>query len=263
MIAFIDLEFGSIYGSWQRDYVPSELGVVMLDPRTGRIDFASERFYSDIDLVLRKNITDAQGNVVGVSERVANIKQGVFDKAFDRSFRLRPKQKWEARRAGYKQFTHLRSRMSAILSASAVKELVFFGMGEDRVVLSRACFDLSPFQVFDLQERVKKLTKRVFSLDRLALAIDFRVESGRIRSRNFSHPIPTKYQHFMKPHRAICDAARIYLTHKELEHDSDKFLLGSLKYAPPPRRRKAPKAPQVRPTGASSSSGETASEPAI
>jgi hypothetical protein len=236
MIAFVDLEFGVINGStWRRDYVPSELGVLLLDPRTDELEFFAERFDSGIDLVLRRNVVDARGKVIGVAERVANFEQGVFDKPFDPAFRLGSREKSIARRAGQAQYRRLLSRLTSILPAKQVRTIVFFGMREDQVVLSRAGFDLTRYQVVDLQDEIR--------LDRLGLAIDFRVHGSRFLSRNFSHPFPAKYRHVMKPHRAVCDATRIYLVQREMNTDPNKFLLGCLKYAPPPDRVEALKTP--------------------
>ena len=70
-LAFIDLEYGQIYGSYRRDLIPVEIGMVLCEDLERR-QVESKKFYFDCDLVMRKNIVDWTGNTVGLSERVAN-----------------------------------------------------------------------------------------------------------------------------------------------------------------------------------------------
>ena len=57
--------------------------------------------------------------------------------------------------------------------------------------------------------------KEQISLDRMSLIIGFGITSTTIKSAHLSYTIPPQYQYVIKPHKAIGDAARMFLVDME------------------------------------------------
>jgi len=77
----------------------------------------------------------------------------------------------------------------------------------------------------DLQRDIQRLLgmKDHLSLDRVSTIIGFSFSKARIRSMHFSYRVPPPLRHFIKPHRALGDAARIFLLSRELAEAGETF----------------------------------------
>jgi hypothetical protein len=79
-VFFLDMEFGAIYGSYRRDFIPLEIGGIISNFKTDSLSivrFVHHEFPFDGDVVLRKNLIDDLGHTIGLSETVANTKRVV------------------------------------------------------------------------------------------------------------------------------------------------------------------------------------------
>jgi hypothetical protein len=196
--------------------IPVEIGVVLYD-NEGDPAFESRKFHTDLDLVMRKNIVDSEGNTVGVSERVANSVQNEHQKPYDPAFRLDKGARESKRKLSYRSFGLLNRYITDVFDEYEPDRLFFFSKSQDLLILKRARVDLGNYQVLDLQEEVMKSMglKNMISLDRVSRLIGFKTNWRYIRSDHFSYRLPESCRNFIKPHKAVGDAARIFLLYKE------------------------------------------------
>ncbi len=224
---YIDLEFGQIYGSYRRDFVPVEVGVLLHDRSNDNIIVRGEKFDFDGDLVMRKNSIDSLGNPVGLEERVYHPLKNLI-KPFDPKFRIGRAVRGNIEKRAYDIFDSLRSFINRIRKDHDMEELVFFGGQEDLNLLSRAGVDLTDVSKMDLQKEIRPYLGVDLSLDKASLIIRYGTEGRVIMSKHFKYHIPGKFQPLLKPHKAIGDAARTFLLDRELQLHR-KYLINTAK----------------------------------
>ena len=84
----LDFEAGQVYGIKGRQInIPTEIGVVLYDPDTDIVSYRQKKFFSDIDLVVRKNVVDGNGVKTGFSVVVVNQGKDLYDIKYDRRYR--------------------------------------------------------------------------------------------------------------------------------------------------------------------------------
>ena len=81
------------------------------------------------------------------------------------------------------------------------------------------------FLIRDLQEEIRSRfhLKEHVSLDRVSLVARFSITEETIYSAHFSYSLPEKYRYLIKPHKAIGDAARMFLADREFHRYPDQF----------------------------------------
>lgn len=229
MLAFIDLEYGQIYGSYRRDLIPVEAGMVLWD-EIGAPSFESRKFYMDCDLVMRKNIVDRSGNTVGLAERVANSVKNEHQKPYDPGFRLEKAAREKKRKVAYQSFGMLNHYITDVLDEYDPTRLVFYSKSQDMFILRKSHVDLAGYRILDLQEEITKAMdlQNMVSLDRVSRLIGFKTNWRYIRSDHFTYNVPPTCRNFVKPHKAIGDAARMFLLYKEFYEKNDEFISKAL-----------------------------------
>lgn len=223
-IAFLDLEFGQVYGSHRTYYIPIEIGAVISGSEDGAPVFFSKTFHVDIDLVLRKNITDPAGKTVGVEETVANIGRGEYQKEFDPSYELPKTDKKAVRKLFNQTLIELRKYVQALFNQYDIAQIVLFGGREDLKLLSKAKVEISKFKIIDIQGVIEKEVRYLFSLDKISLIISFYKSNEFYGSQNFQYPLLNCYEHLIEPHRALGDACRIFVVYKEFYGFKSEFV---------------------------------------
>jgi len=227
LTAYIDMEFAGIYGTRQTMQIPIEIGVVLHDPGTDALSFAGKPFSYDIDVELWKNVTDEVGKRVDGKRRVFNLAEPGRTREFDRKFTLDSTRKRAARVAINAVYRDLREFMQA-LNRCEIGTIVFFARQREMETFRHARVNTEGFVIRDLQEEIKNrftLTEHV-SLDRMSLVIGFEINKTSIFSRNLTYQIPEKFRYVIKPHKAIGDAARMFLLDGEFSRPGDEFRNG-------------------------------------
>jgi hypothetical protein len=243
--AFLDLEFGQVYGSYRTNFIPIEIGVVISGSEDGVPVLLSKKFHFDIDLVLRKNITDQVGKKIDVEERVVNTGRKEYQKRFDPSYRLPKTDKKAIRKLSDQTFIELREYIQTQFNQYHVTQIVLFGGREDLKLLSKANVKISEF--VDIQSVIQKEIHYPFSLDKISRIISFYKNNEFYGSQNFQYPMLKRYKHLIKPHRAIGDACRIFMAYKEFygfkpefvqqcrnyldDNENDNFIVKALGYS--------------------------------
>ncbi len=225
LTAFIDMEFGHVYGTCRNLLMPVELGMVLYDPASNTPRFAGRKFSYDIDVELWKNVTDERGATLGVTATVANLGRNEYQKPFLRSHRLSARRIRDAEVVCSEAFSDLRCTMEDLCTGDDIETLVFFAEGMEVKAFARAGFSLDTFGRIDLQKAVMRQLQMndQLSLDKVAKIIGFCAVHTEIASMHFSYRVPRRLRHFIKPHRALGDAARIFLLSRELAEAGSAF----------------------------------------
>jgi hypothetical protein len=216
LTAYIDMEFAGIYGTHQRMQIPIEIGVVLHDPVTDALSFAGKPFHADIEVELWKNILNDVGKRVDARRRVFNLAEPARTQPFEHRFHLSPAGARKARTAITAVNTDLRLFMQALNSRN-IGTLVFFARQREIVAFRQARVRTDGFLTRDIQHEIAHVMhlKEQISLDRMSLIIGFGITSTTIRSAHLSYTVPQQFQYVIKPHKAIGDAARMFLVDME------------------------------------------------
>lgn len=219
------MEFGHVYGTHRAVVMPVEIGVVLHDPEEDRPRFLGETFRHDIDVELWRNVTDARGKTLGVTASVANLWRGEYQKPFLRSHRLPGYQVQAAREVARAAFADLGLFMQRLSGDADISTLTFFADGMEMMAFEQAGVDTDEFSRVDLQRDIRRRLgmKDHLSLDRVSTIIGFSSSKAQIRSGHFSYQVPPVLRHFIKPHRALGDAARIFILSRELAEAGETF----------------------------------------
>jgi hypothetical protein len=216
LTAYIDMEFAGIYGTHQRMQIPIEIGVVLHNPETDALSFAGKPFQADIDVELWKNILNEVGKRVDARRRVFNLAEPARTQTFDHRFHLGSAGVRQARTAIVVVNNDLRLFMQALNSRN-IGTLVFFARQREMVAFHQARVRTDGFLTRDIQHEIAHAMqlKEQISLDRVSMIIGFGISSTTIKSLHLSYTIPSQYQYVIKPHKAIGDAARMFLLDME------------------------------------------------
>jgi hypothetical protein len=222
--AYIDMEFAGIYGTRQGMQIPIEIGVVIHQPDTDILSFAGKAFNRNIDVELWKNITDDVGKRIEGKRRVFNLAFPAHTKSFDKKFHLDMNGRKEARRAIAAVYQDLREFMHA-LNHKDISTLVFFARRREMETFGHSRVKTDDFLIRDLQDEIRSCfhLKEHVSLDRVSLIAQFGITKSTVSSVHFSYTLPEKFRYLIKPHKAIGDAARIFLVDLEFHQYKERF----------------------------------------
>ncbi|OPX61669.1 MULTISPECIES: hypothetical protein [unclassified Methanoregula] len=222
--AYIDMEFAGIYGTRQGMQIPIEIGVVIHHPESDTITFAGTAFSRPVDVELWKNVTDDLGKRIEGQRRVFNLASRGQTKNFDKKFHLGADGQREARRIIALVFKDLRTFMRT-LNRKDIGTLAFFARRREMETFRDCRIQTDGFIVRDLQDEIRSrfhLREHV-SLDRVSLITDIGIMKTSIHSAHFTYTLPEKFRYLIKPHKAIGDAARIFLVDRELSRYPEEF----------------------------------------
>jgi len=222
--AYIDMEFAGIYGTHQSMQIPIEIGVVIYQPDSDALSFAGKAFTGTIDVELWKNITDDVGKRIEGQRRVFNLAYRGNTKVFDKKYHLGAEGRREARRAIAGVHRDLRGFMQAF-NQMDIGTLVFFARRREMDTFQVSRVKTDGFFIRDLQEEIRSRfhLKEHVSLDRVSLITNFGISKTIVRSAHFSYNLPEKFRYLIKPHKAIGDAARMFLVDLEFHRFPETF----------------------------------------
>jgi hypothetical protein len=222
--AYIDMEFAGIYGTRQSMQIPVEIGIVIHHPEKDMLSFTGRAFSFDIDVELWKNVMNDVGKRIDGRRRVFNLARPEHSCQFDPKFHLGAEGRSEARRAITVVHKDLREFMKA-LNREDISTLVFFARRREVETLKNSRVNTEGFLIRDLQGEIKtqyRLKEHV-SLDRVSLVTGFRITKSTVGSVHFSYSIPEQFRYLIKPHKAIGDAARMFLVDQEFHQYPEEF----------------------------------------
>lgn len=222
--AYIDMEFAGIYGTHQSLQIPIEIGVVIHQPDKDALSFAGKAFNRNIDVELWKNITDDVGKRIEGTRRVFNLASRGHTKIFNKKIRLDTGGWKEAHRAIAGVHHDLRGFMQS-LNQMEIGTLVFFARRREIETFRDSRVKTDGFIIRDIQEEIRSdfHLKEHVSLDRVSLVTNFRITKSAVSSAHYSYALPEKFRYLIKPHKAIGDAARMFLIDLEFHRYPEKF----------------------------------------
>jgi hypothetical protein len=220
----MDMEFAGIYGTRQGIQIPIEIGVVIHSPQTDTLSFTGKTFNLDINVEHWKNITNDLGKRVNGHRRVFNLINPGHSKNFDAKFHLDTQERKKARRVIATVHKDLREFMRS-LNHYNIDTLVFFARQREMETFKNSGVKTEDFLIRDLQDEIKTRfhLKEQVSLDRMSLVTGFRIAKSSAVSTHFSYTIPEKFRYRVKPHKAIGDAARMFLVDQEFLRFPEEF----------------------------------------
>jgi hypothetical protein len=221
---FLDMEWGQVYGSYRRHFIPIEVGAVISGSEDGVPVLESRKFRHDIDLVIRRNTINQIGKTIGFSEWVANIGRGEYQKPFDPNYRLKKTEKLAAGKLSLKVLDELRQYLYSLFKKYQVSQIVLFGGREDLNLLRKANINTSNITIVDIQRIIQSEIRYLFSLDKISLIIGFYSSNKSFGSKNLRYLLPERYKYLIKPHKAIGDACRIFVIYEEFSKVKLEFV---------------------------------------
>ena len=218
------MEFAGIYGTHQGMQIPIEIGVVIHQPDTDTLSFTGKSFNRPIDVELWKNITDDVGKRIEGQRRIFNLASPGHTNFFNKTFHLGTEDRTEARRTIAGVHRDLQEFMQS-LNQKNINSLVFFARRREMETFRYSRVKTDGFLIRDLQEEIRDYfhLKEHVSLDRVSLITNFGIGMSTITSAHFSYTLPEKFRYLIKPHKAIGDAARMFLVDLEFHQYPEKF----------------------------------------
>ena len=222
-IAFLELKYGNIYGGYPNFYAVSEASLLVYEPETERIFLESWMNNADVEIVSVYSKVNELGHTIGRGREVINMRtrrRKVYKEDFrledrdleDAFFRLRPT------RRPLKMFFLKNFRKYGI------RDIVTFDGRRDIFLLEKAQVRFDRINIMDLQKELNQETDYLFSLNKLAVIINFDLDTHLTSNnkRYWLHPIAARQ---IQPKTAAFDAARLLMVHNEYREHHDDFMM--------------------------------------
>ena len=227
-IAFLELKYGNINGGYPNYFVISDISFLIFDSEKNKIFVESFSVNEDIDVVFVNTRTDELGHTLARLKYVVNLKTRKKAR-FDEELKLDKEalDKIFYRSRGIKR--HVQNFFWKIFKKYRIDKIVTFDGKRDIFLSERSGADFKDIEIYDLQRALNLECNYLFSLNKLAVIINFEQNHTSLKSNNieyFLHPIAAKQ---VKPKTAAFDAARLLMAHQEfLEHKEDFMMKAAL-----------------------------------
>ena len=111
------------------------------------------------------------------------------------------------------------------LNQVEIDTLVFFARRREMETFQDSRVQTDGFLIRDLQDEIRSdyHLKEHVSLDRMSLVTNFRITKSAVSSDHYTYTLPEKFRFLIKPHKAIGDAARMFLVDREFHQYPEKF----------------------------------------
>lgn len=223
-IAFLELKYGNIYGGYPNFYAISEIALLVFERETNRIFLESWVNNANIDIVSVYSKVDELGHTIGRAKEVINLRTR-RRKPFKEEFRLDDRQLQFSFRQLRPSRMPIKNFMLKNFRKYRFNDIVVFDGRRDVFLCERTGVDFRRMNIIDLQKDLNKETDYLFSLNKLAVVINFNNDRSYLRSNNLEywlHPIAARQ---ILPKSAAYDAARLMMVHNEYYDHKDDFLM--------------------------------------
>jgi len=227
-IAILELKYGNIYGGYPNFFAIAEIALLVFEPRSKKIFVETWQNRVDVDYVSVYSKVNELGHTIGRVKEVVNMKTG-RRRPFLEEFKLDKK----ALQYSFKQLRPVHNWVKKFLlncfRKYRLRYIITFDGRRDIFLCERTGVKFNRFEIIDLQKDLNKETDYLFSLNKLSVVINFRLEGSYLRSNNLEywlHPIAAKQ---IRPGTAAYDAARLLMVYNEYtEHHADFLLKAQL-----------------------------------
>ena len=223
-IAFLELKYGNIYGGYPNFYAISEISLLVFEPGSNKIFLESFINNAPVDIVNVFSKVNELGHTIGRMKEVVNLRTG-RRKPFDEEFKL-----GEDDLAF--EFNKLRPSKMPIknfliknMRKYRFRDIVVFDGRRDIFLCERSGANFGRNNIIDIQKDLNKETDYLFSLNKLAVVINFELDRSYLRSNNLEywlHPIAARQ---IVPKSAAYDAARLMMVYNEYAYHRDDFMI--------------------------------------
>ncbi len=223
-IAFLELKYGNIYGGYPNFYAISEIALLLFERGSNKIFLESWINQANVDIVDVFAETDELGHTVKRVREVLNMRTNRRF-PYDEEFRLADNDLQFA-------FRNLRSTKAAVKNfllknfrKYRFQDLIVFDGRRDIFLCERSGVNFDYLNIIDIQKNLNRETDYLFSLNKLAVVIDFHTDRSYLRSNNLEywlHPIAARQ---IVPGTAAFDAARLLMVFNEYNERHEDFMI--------------------------------------
>lgn len=223
-VAFLELKYGNIYGGYPNYFVISDVSLIIFEGRSNKIFVESMQVNIDLDIIFVNTKVDDLGHTLGRIKFVRNLRTG-RKRPFDEEFKLSEQDLEFAFRKSRNVKKLMQRFFGKVLRKYRFNRLVTFDGRRDLFLLERFGIQFPRVEIYDLQRELNMECNYLFSLNKLAVIINFDIGVSNMRSNNidyFVHPIAAKQ---IMPKSAAYDAARLLMIYQEFHLHKDDFLI--------------------------------------
>ena len=223
-IAFLELKYGNIYGGYPNFYAIAEVSLLIFEQGSNKIFLESWVNNANVDIVSVFSKVNELGHTIGRAREVINLRTR-RRKPYDEEFRLDDR----ALQYNFKQLHPTKMPIGSFLMRNFKKyrfrDIIVFDGRRDIFLCERTGVRFDRFNIIDIQKDLNKETDYLFSLNKLAVVINFDYDRSYLRSNNLEywlHPIAARQ---IQPKSASFDAARLMMVYNEYTEHHDDFLM--------------------------------------
>ena len=222
--AFLELKYGNIYGGYPNYFVISDISLLVFDAQKNKIYIESLSINEDIDVVFVNTRTDELGHTLGRLKYVVNL-QSRKKIRFDEEFKHEKDDLDHIFFKSRKIKKYVKGFFMKNFRKYQLNKIITFDGRRDVFLCERAGADFRGMEIYDLQRELNKECNYLFSLNKLAVVINFEQNHTSLKSNNleyFLHPIAARQ---VKPKTAAYDAAKLLMIHQEFFDHKEDFLM--------------------------------------
>jgi len=223
-IAFLELKYGNIYGGYPNFYAISEICLLVFEQGSNKIFIETWLNDANIDIVNVFSRVNELGHTVGRAKEVMNLRT-MRRKPFDEEFRLDERQLQYAFKQLRPAKMSIRNFLLKNLRKYRFRDIITFDGRRDVFLCERSGANLERYNIVDLQKELNKETDYLFSLNKLAVVVNFEHDRSYLRTNNLEywlHPIADRQ---IVPKSAAYDAARLMMVHNEYREYHEDFMI--------------------------------------
>ncbi len=223
-IAFLELKYGNIYGGFPNFYAISEIALLVFEPETNRIFLESWINNANVNIVNVFAKVNELGHTIGRGKEVINLKTN-RKMPFREDYRLDERSIDFALKNLRPTKRPIQNFLMKNFQKYRFREIVVFDGRRDIFLCEKAGVNFERYKIIDMQKDLNKETEYLFSLNKLAVVINFDFDRSYLRSNNLEywlHPIAARQ---IMPKSAAYDAARLMMVYNEYYQFRDDFML--------------------------------------
>lgn len=223
-IAFLELKYGNIYGGYPNFYAISDISLLVFEVGSNKIFLESWSNSANVDIVSVYSKVNELGHTIGRAKEVINMRTR-RRKPFREEFRLDENRLKMAFKFLRPTKMPIKSFLLKNFRKYRIQDIVVFDGRRDIFLCERTGVNFGRINIIDLQKDLNKETDYLFSLNKLAVVINFDYDRSYLRSNNLEywlHPIAARQ---IMPKSASYDAARLMMVYNEYHNHHDDFLM--------------------------------------
>lgn len=224
IVAFLELKYGNIYGGYPNFYAISEIALLVFEYGTNKIFIESWVNNANVDVVNVYARTNDLGHTIGRAKEVFNMRTR-RRRPYEEDFRLEDEDLQMAFRQLRPSKMPIKNFLLKNFKKYGIRDLIVFDGRRDVFLCERTGFNFNRVNIIDIQKDLNRETDYLFSLNKLAIVVNFEMDRSYLRTNNLEywlHPIAARQ---LMPKSAAYDAARLMMIYNEYTEHHDDFLI--------------------------------------